>query len=404
VGITVGDELIVLTWLHLAQRDVLEVHPRGDLARPLTGVFATRSPDRPNPVGLHRVSVLEVTEQSLRVAPMEAIDGTPIVDIKPALTGSEVEKPTAKDNEVLIKIHAATAATPDTEFRRLKLPLLFVIPLRLYIGFIKPTRITILGTEFAGEIETIGKDVTGYMPGDQVFGYTGLTMGTYAEYICLAQKPSGLAGVIGNKPVNISYEEAAAVPFGGLEALHSLRIANIQRGQKVLIVGAGGSIGTYSVQLAKLYGAEVTGVDHTEKLDMLRSIGADHVIDYTQEDFTKSGKTYDVIMDTIGKSPFAGSLRSLNENGTYLNANPGLLDRIRWGWASKRSTKKVIPWTAGYSTDNLLALKELIEAGKIKPIIDRRYPLEQTADAHRYVDEGHKKGNVVITVEHDHKT
>jgi NADPH:quinone reductase-like Zn-dependent oxidoreductase len=316
----------------------------------------------------------------------------------------EVEKPTPKDNEVLIKIHAATAATPDTEFRRLKLPLLFVIPLRLYIGFIKPTRITILGTEFAGEIESIGKDVTGYMPGDQVFGYTGLTMGTYAEYICLAQKPSGLAGVIGNKPVNISYEEAAAVPFGGLEALHSLRIANIQRGQKVLIVGAGGSIGTYSVQFAKLYGAEVTGVDHTEKLDMLRSIGADHVIDYTQEDFTKSGKTYDVIMDTIGKSPFAGSLRSLNKNGTYLNANPGLLDRIRWGWASKRSNKKVIPWTAGYSTDNLLALKELIEAGKIKPIIDRRYPLEQTADAHRYVDEGHKKGNVVITVEHDHKT
>jgi len=310
----------------------------------------------------------------------------------------EVEKPTPKDNEVLIKIHAATASTPDTELRRLKLPLLFAIPLRLYIGFIKPTRITILGTEFAGEIESTGKEVTLYKPGDQVFGYTGLGMGTYAEYMCLAEKPSALASVMGKMPVNISYEEAAAVPFGGLEALHSLRQANIQRGQKVLIVGAGGSIGSYSVQFAKLYGAEVTGVDHTVKLDMLRSIGADHVIDYTKEDFTKNGQTYDVILDTIGKSPFAGSIRSLNENGTYLNDNPGLFGGSRTRRASKNGNKKVLTWTAGYSTKNLLALKELIEAGKIKPVIDRRYPLEQTAEAHRYVDTGLKKGNVVITV------
>jgi 2-desacetyl-2-hydroxyethyl bacteriochlorophyllide A dehydrogenase len=316
----------------------------------------------------------------------------------------EVAKPTPRDNEVLIKVHAATASTPDTELRRLKLPLLFAIPLRLYLGLIKPTRITILGTEFAGEIESAGKDVTRYKPGDQVFGYTGLGMGTYAEYMCLAEKSSGIAGVMAKKPVNMSYEEAAAVPFGGLEALHSLGKIAIQRGRKVLIVGAGGSIGTWTAQLAKHYGAEVTGVDHTGKLDMLRSIGVDHVIDYTREDFTKNGKTYDVIFDTIGKSPFSGSLRSLNENGAYLNANPGVFGGLRWRWASKRSSKKVIPWTAGYSTDNLLALKELIEAGKIKSIIDRRYPLEQIAEAHRYVDEGHKKGNVVITVEHNHKT
>lgn len=316
----------------------------------------------------------------------------------------EVAKPTPKDNEVLIKIHAATAATPDTEFRRLKLPLLFAIPLRLYIGFIKPTRITILGTEFAGEIESAGKDVTGYKPGDQVFGYTGLKMGTYAEYICLAGTPSGIAGVFAKKPVNMNYEEAAAVPFGGLEALHTLGRIDIQPGQKLLIVGAGGSIGTWTVQLAKLYGAEVTGVDHTSKLDMLRSIGADHVIDYTKEDFTKNGKTYDVILDTIAKSPFSGSFRSLNENGSYLNANPGLFGALRWRWASKRSSKKVIPWTAGYTTDNLLSLTELIEAGKIKSIIDRRYPLEQIADAHRYVDSGQKKGNVVITVAQNHET
>jgi 2-desacetyl-2-hydroxyethyl bacteriochlorophyllide A dehydrogenase len=311
----------------------------------------------------------------------------------------EVATPTPKDKEVLIKVHAATASTADTELRRLKLPLLFAIPLRLYLGFIKPTRITIPGTEFAGEIVSTGKDVTGYKPGDQVFGYTGLSMGTYAEYMCVAEDSAGMAGVFAKKPVNMSYEEAAAVPFGGLEALHSLRKANIQHGQKVLIVGAGGSIGTYSVQLAKLYGAEVTGVDHTSKLEMLRSIGSDHVIDYTREDFTKNGKKYDVIMDTFDKSPFAGSLRSLTENGIYLNANPGLFDRIWMGWASKGSSKKIIPWTAGYTTDNLLALKKLIEAGTIKAIIDRRYPLEQIAEAHRYVETGQKKGNVVITVE-----
>jgi NADPH:quinone reductase-like Zn-dependent oxidoreductase len=316
----------------------------------------------------------------------------------------EVPTPIPGDNEVLIKVHAATASQADTELRRLKLPFLFAIPIRLYLGFMKPTRIKILGTEFAGEIVSAGKEVTRYQPGDQVFGYTGLGLGTYAEYLCLGEKPSAMASVMSKRPVNITYEEAAAVPFGGLEALHSLRQANIQRGQKVLIVGAGGSIGTYAVQLAKLYGAEVTGVDKPGKLDMLRSIGADHVIDYTQEDFTKSGQTYDVILDTIGKSPFSGSLRSLNENGTYLNANPGPLGGLRRRWVSKSSNKKVILWTAGYTMDNLLALKELIEAGKIRPVIDRRYPLEQTAEAHRYVDEGHKKGNVVITIEQNHKT
>jgi NADPH:quinone reductase-like Zn-dependent oxidoreductase len=310
----------------------------------------------------------------------------------------EVEKPTPKDNEVLIKIHAATAATPDTEIRRLKLPLLFAFPLRLYIGVIKPARITIPGTEFAGEIESTGNDVTRFKPGDQVFGYTGFGMGTYAEYVCLQENPSGMAGVLGPKPVNLTYEEAAAAPFGGLEALHSLGKANIQRGQKVLIVGAGGSIGTYAVQLAKYYGAEVTGVDHTMKLDMLRSIGADHVIDFTREDFTKNGQTYDVILDTIDKSQFLGSLRSLNENGAYLNANPGVFDRIRWRLSSKSSNRKVIPWTANYSTGNLLALKKLLEDGSIRPVIDRSYPLEQIVEAHRYVESGHKKGNVVITI------
>ncbi len=312
----------------------------------------------------------------------------------------DIARPTPKDNEVLIKVHATTATAADTEFRRLKLPLLFSIPLRLYIGFIKPSRITILGTEFAGEIVSAGKEVTRYQQGDQVFGYTGLAMGTYAEYICLPETPSALASVMAKKPANITYEETAALAFGGLEALHSLRKANIQRGQKVLIVGAGGSIGTCAVQLAKHYGAEVTAVDKPGKLTMLRSIGADYVIDYTREDFTRSGQTYDVILDTVGKSSFSGSLRSLKENGTYLNANPGLFAKLRRGWAMKRSSKRVILWTAGYTVSNLLALKELVEAGALKAIIDRRYPLEQVAEAHRYVETGGKQGHVVITVEH----
>jgi NADPH:quinone reductase-like Zn-dependent oxidoreductase len=223
-------------------------------------------------------------------------------------------------------------------------------------------------------------------------------MGTYAEYMCLPEVSSALGSVLAKKPANMTYEQAAAIPFGGLEALHALGKANIQSGQKVLIIGAGGSIGTYAVQLAKHYGAEVTAVDKTGKLEMLRSIGADHVIDYTQEDFTKSGQTYDVMFDTVGKSSFSGSIRSLKENGTYLNANPGLLGRVRRRWTSKRSSKREIPWTAGYTANNLLALKELIEAGTIKAIIDRHYSLEQTAEAHRYVETGDKKGNVVITI------
>lgn len=310
----------------------------------------------------------------------------------------EVETPTPKDNEVLIKIHAATASRADTEFRRLKLPFLFAIPIRLYLGLFKPTRVKILGTEFAGEVIATGRGVTRYQTGDQVYGYTGLGMGTYAEYICLSEKPLALASVMSKRPTNIAYEEAAAVPFGGLEALHSLDRASVQRGQKVLIVGAGGSIGTYSVQLAKHYGAEVTGVDSSGKLDVLHSIGADHVIDYTREDYTKNGQKYDVIMDTIGGSPFAGSIRSLNENGTYLNVNPKMIHRLQMGWNKGKDNKRLLSWEAGYTTKNLLRLRELIEAGTIKPVIDRTYPLEQIAEAHRYVETDQKKGNIVIIV------
>ena len=314
----------------------------------------------------------------------------------------EVEKPAPKDNEVLIRVRATTVTAGDSEMRRLKFPFLFRLPLRIYNGLGKPKKITILGQELAGEIESVGKDVKLFKKGDQVFGTTGFGFGAYAEYKCLPEEPK--MGVLASKPVNMTYEEAAAVPTGGLEALHFLRKGNIQSQQKILIIGAGGSIGTFAVQLARYFGAEVTGVDSAGKLDMLRSIGAVHVIDYTQEDFTKSAETYDVIFDVMGKSSFSGSVSSLKQNGRFLLGNPGLSQMVRGRWTSIRSSKKVIIGAANQKTEDLLFLKELIEAGKIKSVIDRCYPLEQMAEAHRYVDKGHKKGNVVITVAHSSKT
>ncbi|MGB3717336.1 MAG: NAD(P)-dependent alcohol dehydrogenase [Candidatus Promineifilaceae bacterium] len=315
----------------------------------------------------------------------------------------EVEKPTPKDNEVLIRIYATTVTAGDCEQRSLKLPIWYSLPMRAYVGLKRPRRTTILGMELAGEIESVGKDVKRFREGDQVFAATGIVyMGACAEYICLPEEPE--TGALAIKPANMTYEEAAAVPVGGNEALGFLRQGNIQSGQKVLINGAGGTIGPFAIQLAKYLGAEVTGVDSTGKLDMLRSIGADQVIDYTQEDFTKSGQTYDFILDVVGKSSFSGSIRSLKQNGRYLIANPGLSQMVRGRWTSMTSSKKVIFGAAYPKTEDLVFLKELIEAGKIQSVIDKRYPLEQTAEAHRYIEKGHKKGNVIITVEHDNKT
>lgn len=314
----------------------------------------------------------------------------------------ETAKPAPKANEVLIKIHATTVTAGDSEARSLKMPILTQLPLRMYAGLRKPERITILGQELAGEIEAIGKDVKRFKAGDQVFGTTGLGFGAYAEYICLPEKSA--LGVLAAKPANMTYAEAAAVPTGGLETLHFIRKGNIQRGEKVLIIGAGGSIGTFAVQLAKHFGAQVTGVDSSDKLNMLRSIGADHVIDYTQEDFTRNGETYDVIFDVPGKSSFSGSIGSLKQNGRYLLANPGLSHMLQGPWTSMRSGKKVIFGAASQKTEDLVFLRDLIEAGKIKTVIDRDYSLEQIAEAHKYVEAGLKKGNIVITVSQNAKT
>lgn len=305
----------------------------------------------------------------------------------------EVEKPTPKENEVLIKVHAATVTTGDCEIRGFKFPMLFWLPLRIVLGFIKPRKL-ILGQELAGEIEAVGKKVTRFKKGDKVFAATLLSFGAYAEYICLPETHP-----IVFKPAKMTYEEAATVPTGGINGLHFIRKANVQSGQKVLINGAGGSIGTYALQIAKNIGAEVTCVDRTEKLEMLRSIGADHVIDYKQEDFTKSGKTYDHIIDVVGKSSFSGSIRSLKPNGRFVLGTLTFLGMIGGLWISMTSNKRVLYEMANYKTEDFEILKKLIEAEKIKPVIDKRYPLDKIVEAHTYVESGLKKGNVIITLE-----
>ena len=316
----------------------------------------------------------------------------------------EIAKPVPNDDEVLVRIHATSVTAGDCEMRRLQLPLMLSFPMRLYAGFIRPKRIPILGQELAGEVVAVGKDVVSFKKGDPVFGTTGFGFGAYAEYICLPEKPNDMQGTLAAKPTNLSYEEAATVPTAGFEALHFLKKANIQSGKKVLIIGAGGSIGTFAVQLARHFGAEVTGVDSAEKLDMLRTIGANHVIDYKKEAYTEGSTTYDLIIDVVGRRGVADRIKLLKSDGHYFLAYAGLSHIVLSRWVSLTSNKKLKIEAASQTKKDLLYLKELIEAGILKPVIDRSYPLAQVAEAHRYAESGQKKGNIAITVAHPHKT
>ncbi len=312
----------------------------------------------------------------------------------------EVAKPTPKANELLIRVHAVSINFGDVIARHFNeiaprdfsMPLPLWLPARLMFGFRRP-KINILGNEFAGKVESVGENVTLFKTGDPVFGYSGPAMGANAEYVCMAE-----TGMVALKPANMTNEEAATVPYGALTALALLRKVNLQRGQKVLVNGASGGIGSYAVQIAKYFGAEVTGVCSAPRLEFVKALGADNVIDYTQADFTHNGETYDLIFDIMGKQTYAQVKRSLKPNGRYLLASFKMKQLFQMLWTSLFGSQKVICALSGEKAEDLRFIKTLVEQGKLKTIIDRCYPLEQTAEAHRYIEKGHKTGHIVITV------
>jgi NADPH:quinone reductase-like Zn-dependent oxidoreductase len=307
----------------------------------------------------------------------------------------DVPKPVPKDDEVLVRIRATTASTADCELRRFDFAPWIWLPMRLGFGIFRPRR-QVLGQELAGDVEAVGKDVTSFAKGDRVFAATGIGLGAYAEYIRLREHPQ--TGALAAMPANLGYEEAATVPYGGGEALKFLRMGKVRSRQRVLINGAGGSFGTYAVQLAKVLGAHVTAVDGAAKLEMLHAIGADRVIDYSQEDFTDGPETYDVIFDVVRGTRSKRMVRSLNEDGCLLMANPGFLQIVQARWAARGSNKRVSFAPSGGGSEDLAYLRGLIEEGKLRPVTDRRFPLEQMAEAHRYAETGQKVGNIVVVV------
>lgn len=306
----------------------------------------------------------------------------------------EVAKPTPKDNEVLIKIHATTVTAGDLRVRGLNVPAGFGLISRLMFGVSGP-RQPILGTELAGEIEAVGKGVRKFKVGDQVFAFSDFAMGCYAEYKCMPEE-----GSVALKPSGLTYDEAAALSFGGTTALEFFRKGKLKSGERVLVNGASGGVGTAAVQLARHFGATVTGVCSTANLDLVRSLGATHVIDYTKEDFTRNGEAYDIIVDTVGTATFSRSKNSLTENGRLLQIVAGLPEMLQAPWVALTSSKRIIAGAATGRAEDLRFLADLAQAGVFRPVIDRRYPLERMAEAHSYVETGRKKGNVIITLEH----
>lgn len=313
----------------------------------------------------------------------------------------DIEKPLPRENEVLIRIHATSVNFGDMMARNFKaispgqfnMPFFIWLIAKISFGLNQP-KITILGNEFAGEIEAVGRDVKRFMPGDQVFGYSGERMGAYTEYLCMPEN-----GMLAIKPTNMTFEEVAGVPYGGIVALSLLRRANIKLGHKVLINGASGGIGSSAVQIAKSLGAEVIGVCSTSKMEFVKTLGVTKAIDYTKEDFTQNGETYDLIFDILGRCSISRGRSSLKSNGILLFASFKMKHLFQMLMTSRSGGRRVICALSSGKVDDLNTLKEMIEAGKIKPVIDRCYPLEQISEAHRYVEQGHKKGNVVITIE-----
>ncbi len=299
----------------------------------------------------------------------------------------EVEKPSPKDNEILLKIKATAVNSGDWRLRKAE-----PFAVRLFLGLTKP-KIHILGSVFSGEVESVGKDVTRFKVGDEVFGHTDMRFGAYAEYKCIPEN-----GSLALKPSSLTHEEAAVIPFGGTTALHWMRKVKIKTGQKILINGASGAVGTAAVQLAKFFGAHVTGVCSTANIDLVKSIGADKVIDYTKEDFSLNGETYDIILDTVNTLSFSDCLKSLHKNGSLILSAAGLSDMLRGLWTNMTSRIKVFTGVISHNAEDIIFLKNLIEANKYKPVIDTIYPLEKMAYAHAYVEKGHKKGNVAIAL------
>jgi len=304
----------------------------------------------------------------------------------------DMEKPVPKENEVLIHIHATTVTSGDCRVRSLNMPTGFGLISRLFLGVSRPRR-PVLGTELAGEIEAVGSGVSKFNVGERVFALSGMEMGCHAEYKCLSEDAA-----IVLTPDNLTDEQAAAMSFGGTTALDFFRRAKLQRGERVLVNGASGAVGIAAVQLARHLGAEVTGVCSTTNMELVRSLGASHVIDYRHDDFTENGETYDVIVDTVGTAPFSRSKKSLSEGGRLLLVLAGLPHMLPIPWVQMTSSKKIIAGPAAERVEDLRFLATLAETGAFKPVIDRRYPFAQIADAHRYVDSGRKIGNVIVTL------
>lgn len=338
-------------------------------------------------IARRRVSVIAERE-TMRAVVWTAYGPPEVLEVR------EVPRPVPKDDEVLVRVLGASVFTGDAEMRRSDFSFLIRLFLRLYIGVVRPKRVTVLGQEMAGEVVQAGRDVTRFRVGDQVFAATGMGMGGNAEYKCMRE-----GAMIARKPSNMTFEEAATIPVGGYNALHFVRLADIGEGERVLVNGAGGSIGTVAIQLAKARGAHVTAVDTARKLDLFRSLGADRVIDYAEEDFTRTGDRYDVVFDVVGRASFLRSLKVLNDGGRMVMANNGVIvPKFQGLWARITGSKRVISKLAAERREDLDQLRELIEAGKIRAAVDRTCPLERIVEAHRYVDRGLKRGTLAISV------